>query len=81
MDDVRGLAQSFLLDGLRNEKNKSACTFSKKCLHNLERVLALPENGHVCKKEVLERTKAAIKREQWKACFPIAEREQAQRMK
>ena len=26
-------------------------------------------------------TKAAIKREQWKACFPIAEREQAQRMK
>ena len=37
-------------------KNKSACTFSKKCLHNLERVLALPENGHVCKKEVLTNT-------------------------
>ena len=53
MEDVRGLAQSFLLDGLRNEKNKSACTFSKKCLHNLERVLALPENGHKAKLNII----------------------------
>ena len=58
MEDVRWKMEDvwsrvFLPGRLRNEKNKSACTFSKKCKHNLERVLALPENGHVCKKEVL----------------------------
>ena len=34
---------------LAGEKNKSACTFPEKCLHNPERVLALPENGHKAK--------------------------------
>jgi hypothetical protein len=40
-----GKSSTFAAD----RKNKSACTFSEKCLHNLERVLALPENGHKAK--------------------------------